>query len=103
MIDKEDSAWGFSGDASSNTKRGLLFGFIAIMFSGVGMAAWIFAKWYAAAEAVTFKYPGQALLTGCCVLAFRYAPSLCHASFPNRPSGLVFKFSRSHEDDGWGF
>lgn len=86
VIDERDD--GFWGGSGSSSKRPLLFAFIAVMLAGVGMAVWVGAAWYFNSESVGSKYPGQALIGGTTGLA------VC---------GLLFKFSRTHEDDGFGF
>jgi hypothetical protein len=67
VIEQEDSFWGNDG---LGQRRGVLFTFMAVMFSGVGMAAWVMAKWYLGEDAVETKYPGTALMGGTTLMAF---------------------------------
>lgn len=69
VIEKEEASfWG--GQDGLGQQRGVLFTFMAVMFSGVGMAAWVMAKWYLGDEAVVTKYPGTALMGGTALMAF---------------------------------
>lgn len=72
----------FMPDEDDQKKRIALFGFIAFMMVGAGMALTISAKYYWANEALTINYPGHTLTWG--------TVGICL-------SGFLFKFFRTHE------
>lgn len=90
--DQNDAVWADPGSMSTGTKRAILFGIMAVIMGGIGLAVFIFALDRKGSQGSTpfiDVYPKLALLVGTIMIAV---------------SGLLFKFGRTRkEDDGFGF